>query len=45
MIETLVSMLPGSFTEAIRPLPGSAPDLFTSQTRRLEWINDTCVFT
>ena len=31
--------------EAIRPLPGSTPDLFTSRARRLEWINDTCVFT
>src|ERR1700722_9446199 len=34
-----------SIREVIRPLRSSLPDLFTSQTRRLEWINDTCVFT
>jgi hypothetical protein len=37
--------LVGPSREVIRPLLGSLPDLFTSRTRRLEWINDTCVFT
>jgi hypothetical protein len=33
-----------SFCEAIRPLRGSPPGLFTSPTRRLQWINSTGVF-